>query len=144
MTVIDLRRPEAFGGAHIPGALNIGAGQNLSLWAGWLIPPDQRLLLVDDKGETEKQSVLSLASDWTGLKDLFTRACPPGSTQAWSLGGPSSSPPKAEAAHVTGPSQCGYVVRRHFDGIMFALLTFILLFLVAAGLAIYFYMHLHQ
>lgn len=30
-TVIDLRRPEAFGGAHIIGALNIGAGQNLSL-----------------------------------------------------------------------------------------------------------------
>ncbi len=51
---------------------------------------------------------------------------------------------KAEAAHVTDPSQCGYVVRRHFDGIMFALLTFILLFLIAAGLAFYFYMHLHR
>ncbi|MEO6803991.1 MAG: MBL fold metallo-hydrolase, partial [Granulicella sp.] len=35
VTVIDLRRPEAFGGAHIAGAINIGAGQNLSLWAGW-------------------------------------------------------------------------------------------------------------
>ena len=51
---------------------------------------------------------------------------------------------KAEAAHVTDPSQCGYVVRRHFDGIMFALLTFILLFLAAAGLAFYFYTHLHR
>ena len=58
--VIDLRRPEAFGGAHIPGALNIGAGQNLSLWAGWLIAPEQRLLLVDDKGENE-EAVRSLA-----------------------------------------------------------------------------------
>ena len=54
VTVVDLRRPEAFGGAHIPGALNLGAGQNLSLWAGWLLAPDQRLLLVNDKGEDEE------------------------------------------------------------------------------------------
>ncbi len=54
VTVIDLRRPEAFGGAHIPGAINIGAGQNLSLWAGWMIAPEQRLLLVDDGGDDEE------------------------------------------------------------------------------------------
>jgi hydroxyacylglutathione hydrolase len=52
--VVDLRRPEAFGGAHIPGALNIGAGQNLSLWAGWIISPDKRLLFVNDKGDDEE------------------------------------------------------------------------------------------
>ena len=51
VTVIDLRRPEAFGGAHIPGAVNIGAGQNLSLWAGWMLTPEMRLLLVNDKGD---------------------------------------------------------------------------------------------
>src|SRR5262249_26450469 len=33
--VLDLRRPEAFGGAHIPGAINIGAGPSLSMWAAW-------------------------------------------------------------------------------------------------------------
>ena len=60
VTVVDLRRPEAFGGAHIAGALNIGAGQNLSLWAGWLIAPEQQLLLVDDKGQTE-EAIRSLA-----------------------------------------------------------------------------------
>ena len=53
VTVIDLRRPEAFGGAHIPGVLNIGAGQNLSLWAGWMLEPDQRFVLVNDKGDDE-------------------------------------------------------------------------------------------
>ncbi|HEY5057094.1 MAG TPA: rhodanese-like domain-containing protein, partial [Acidobacteriaceae bacterium] len=53
VTLIDLRRPEAFGGAHIPGAVNIGAGQNLSLWAGWMLDPNQRLILVDDKGDDE-------------------------------------------------------------------------------------------
>ena len=53
VTVVDLRRPEAFGGAHIPAALNIGAGQNLSLWAGWMLAPEQRLILVNDKGDDE-------------------------------------------------------------------------------------------
>lgn len=46
--VIDLRRPEAFGGAHIPGSFNIGAGQNLSLWAGWVVPADRPILLVGE------------------------------------------------------------------------------------------------
>jgi hydroxyacylglutathione hydrolase len=54
ITVIDLRRPEAFGGAHIPGSINIGAGQNLSLWAGWLIKPEQKLILVNDQGDDEE------------------------------------------------------------------------------------------
>jgi hydroxyacylglutathione hydrolase len=53
VTVLDLRRPEAFGGAHIMGALNIGAGQNLSLWAGWMLDPGQRFVLVNDKGDDE-------------------------------------------------------------------------------------------
>lgn len=53
VTVIDLRRPEAFGGAHIAGSINIGAGQNLSLWAGWMVDPAQRIVIVSDKGDDE-------------------------------------------------------------------------------------------
>jgi hydroxyacylglutathione hydrolase len=48
--VIDLRRPEAFGGAHIPNSLNIGAGQNLSMWAGWVVPYERPILLAGDEG----------------------------------------------------------------------------------------------
>jgi hydroxyacylglutathione hydrolase len=47
---LDLRRAEAFGGTHLPGAINIGAGQNLSLWAGWLLSPDSNFILVNDNG----------------------------------------------------------------------------------------------
>ena len=54
VTVVDLRRPAAFGGAHIPGAVNIGAGQNLSLWAGWVLAPEQKLILVNDEGDDEE------------------------------------------------------------------------------------------
>lgn len=51
---------------------------------------------------------------------------------------------KAEVAHVTDPSQCGVVVRKHFDGIVFALYAFILLFLIATVAALYFYVRLHR
>jgi hydroxyacylglutathione hydrolase len=51
--LLDLRRPESFGGAHIPGAINIGAGQNLSLWAGWLLDPEKRIVLIGDSGDDE-------------------------------------------------------------------------------------------
>ena len=54
VAILDLRRPEAFGGAHLPGAINIGASQNLSLWAGWMIGPDKRLVLVNDQGDDEE------------------------------------------------------------------------------------------
>ncbi len=53
VVVLDLRRPECFGGAHIPGAINIGAGQSLSLWAGWLLNASDRILLVADPGDEE-------------------------------------------------------------------------------------------
>jgi hydroxyacylglutathione hydrolase len=46
--VIDLRRPEAFGGAHIPGSINLGAGPAFGFWAGWVVPYDRPLFLVSD------------------------------------------------------------------------------------------------
>lgn len=63
--LLDLRRPEAFGGAHIPGAINIGAGQNLSLWAGWLLDPAHRIVLVSDTGDDEpsRRSLLRVGLD---------------------------------------------------------------------------------
>jgi hydroxyacylglutathione hydrolase len=51
--LLDLRRPEAFGGAHIRNAINIGAGQNLSQWAGWLLDPHTRIVLISEAGDDE-------------------------------------------------------------------------------------------
>lgn len=53
VVVLDLRRPEAFGGAHIRGSINIGSGQNLSLWAGWLLDSKSRIVLVSEQGDDE-------------------------------------------------------------------------------------------
>ena len=49
--VLDARQPEAFGGAHIPGALNAGLGNSFPTWAGTVLEPDQPVLLVLDSPE---------------------------------------------------------------------------------------------
>ena len=54
VVLVDLRRPEAFGGAHVAKALNIGASQNLSLWSGWLLDPATRIVLINDCGNDEE------------------------------------------------------------------------------------------
>jgi hydroxyacylglutathione hydrolase len=49
--LVDTRSMLAFGGGHIPGALNIGDRPEASAWAGWMLQFDDRLLLVVDKDE---------------------------------------------------------------------------------------------
>jgi hydroxyacylglutathione hydrolase len=66
--VVDLRRPEAFGAGHIPGALNIGAGPSLSTWAAWLVPYDRPILLVGKHGTDPGQARRSLVR--VGLDDV--------------------------------------------------------------------------
>jgi hydroxyacylglutathione hydrolase len=57
--VIDTRSMLAFGGGHVPGAINIGARAELSLWAGWMLDPDRPILLVLED-DAELESVLAL------------------------------------------------------------------------------------
>ncbi|MGP4022140.1 MBL fold metallo-hydrolase [Actinomadura sp. 3N407] len=49
--VLDVRAPEAFGGSHVPGALNVGLGSSFATWAGTVLPEDARVLLVVDRPE---------------------------------------------------------------------------------------------
>lgn len=44
--VVDAREIEAWGGAHIAGSLNIALRKAFPLWAGWLLRPEQRILLI--------------------------------------------------------------------------------------------------
>jgi hydroxyacylglutathione hydrolase len=46
--VLDCRSPEAFGGGHIPRALNVGHTSSFPTWAGTVLPPDQPYVLVLD------------------------------------------------------------------------------------------------
>lgn len=44
--ILDCRSPEAFGGGHIPGALNAGLSSSFPTWAGTLLSPERPYLLV--------------------------------------------------------------------------------------------------
>ncbi|MBU1230930.1 MAG: MBL fold metallo-hydrolase [Proteobacteria bacterium] len=44
--VIDTRDAASFGGAHIPGSLNIGFERQMANWVGMAVPPGSEILLV--------------------------------------------------------------------------------------------------
>lgn len=44
--LLDTRAPEAFAGAHIPGALSVGLDGSFPAWAGTLLPEGARVVLV--------------------------------------------------------------------------------------------------
>ena len=44
--ILDTRSMLAFGGGHIPGALNIGLGSSFPTWVGRMVDPDKTLLLI--------------------------------------------------------------------------------------------------
>jgi hydroxyacylglutathione hydrolase len=47
--VLDARSPEAFAGAHLPGALNVQLSPSFATWAGTVVPEGVRVLLVLDR-----------------------------------------------------------------------------------------------
>ena len=47
--VLDTRAPEAFGGGHVPGALNVGLGSAFATWAGTVLPDHAEVVLVLDR-----------------------------------------------------------------------------------------------
>ncbi|MGH9601199.1 MAG: MBL fold metallo-hydrolase [Terriglobales bacterium] len=81
--VIDLRRPEAFGGAHVPGAFSIGGDQNLAMWAAWMVPYDRPILLVGDEAASYEEARRSLVR--VGLDDI--RGHLRGGMKSWILAG---------------------------------------------------------
>lgn len=58
--LLDTRDMLAFGGGHIPGAINIGDRDELSVWAGDMLDPDHPILLVayDDRQVQELVTLL--------------------------------------------------------------------------------------
>jgi hydroxyacylglutathione hydrolase len=81
--VLDTRSPEAFGGGHVPGALNVGEGASFATWAGTVLDEDAAVVLVLD----------SAADLWTVTWDLLRIGYPlpvgwlAGGMLAWRSGG---------------------------------------------------------
>src|SRR5712691_932626 len=55
--LVDTRTMLAFGGGHIPGALNIGGSPVLSIWAGWMLDPNVPILLVVENDDDLEEIV---------------------------------------------------------------------------------------
>ncbi len=49
--VLDARSPEAFGGAHVAGAVNVGLSSSFATWAGTVLPDGARVLLLLDRSD---------------------------------------------------------------------------------------------
>jgi hydroxyacylglutathione hydrolase len=83
VTTIDTRAMTAFGGGHVPGAINIGARPDLSAWVGELFDLDQRLLLiVDDDEDIERIQRLIVRTGHTEFAGYLA-----GSMKAWETAG---------------------------------------------------------
>jgi hydroxyacylglutathione hydrolase len=59
--VIDTRHHAAFGGAHIPGSLNVALEPSLATWVGWLVDPETPVVLVVEREDDWAEVVTSLA-----------------------------------------------------------------------------------
>ncbi|MFO7952486.1 MAG: MBL fold metallo-hydrolase [Bacillota bacterium] len=54
-SVVDIRTFHSFAAAHIPGSYSLSKHGNLPTFAGWLIPPDNKLILVIDPHDDLKK-----------------------------------------------------------------------------------------
>ncbi len=83
VVVIDTRAMLAFGGGHVQGALNIAGHPELSIWAGWLLDPEQSLLLIlENDSDVEKVVPLFLRTGFTNFEGYLV-----GGMKAWNNAG---------------------------------------------------------
>jgi hydroxyacylglutathione hydrolase len=81
--LVDVRTVLAFGGGHVPGALNIPGSPILSIWAGWMLDPNESILLVlEDDGELEKVLQLFVRTGYTKFGGYLV-----GGMKAWDAAG---------------------------------------------------------
>lgn len=94
LIVLDCRSPEAFAGAHLPGALNVGLSPSFPTWAGTILPADAPFLLVLENVEdlwTVCWHLLrigyALPEGWLagGIQAWRTAAFPLQTSKAWTV-----------------------------------------------------------
>ena len=81
--LVDTRTMLAFGGGHIPGAINIGGSPILSIWAGWMLDPNEPILLVlESEGDLEEIVRLFIRTGYSRFAGYLV-----GGMKAWDAAG---------------------------------------------------------
>lgn len=81
--VLDARSILAFGGGHLPGALNIAPRDEISVWAADMLDPDKKILLVlEHDRELDHILTLLLRTNVTNIVGYLA-----GSMKAWEMDG---------------------------------------------------------
>jgi hydroxyacylglutathione hydrolase len=83
--VIDLRGAGAFADGHVPGAINIRYGSKIGYWAGWVIAPEVRLVLMTAEGGGRQAAEAYRQLLRVGLEHV--EGYIDGGAAAWSAGG---------------------------------------------------------
>lgn len=81
--VIDARDAAAYGGAHIPGSLNIGFSSQLANWVGMSVAPGAKILIVAEN--RERAAALRLELFRIGYDDILGELA--GGMAAWTQSG---------------------------------------------------------
>jgi glyoxylase-like metal-dependent hydrolase (beta-lactamase superfamily II)/rhodanese-related sulfurtransferase len=58
--ILDIRSYESFGGQHVAGSYHIDLGGNFATFAGWVIPPDNDILLVSEGKDQAEEAMTQL------------------------------------------------------------------------------------
>jgi hydroxyacylglutathione hydrolase len=81
--ILDTRNSLAFGGAHVPGSLNIEARGELSVWSGWTIGFDEPVYLVlEDDSDIEQVLALLWRTGHTNVVGYLA-----GGIESWIMDG---------------------------------------------------------
>jgi hydroxyacylglutathione hydrolase len=81
--LVDVRTMLAFGGGHIPGALNIGGSPILSIWAGWMLDAETPILLVvENEDDLDKIVALFIRTGYSKFSGYLV-----GGMKAWDAAG---------------------------------------------------------
>jgi rhodanese-related sulfurtransferase len=97
-TILDSRDYLAFGGAHIPGAWNIDMAGNFQTFSGWMLPPDQPVVLVLESDVKAPEAVTMLRR--VGFDHVVGWL--EGGMHAWSTGGfPTEHVPQISAQELS-------------------------------------------
>ena len=78
-SIIDFRAYHSFAGAHIPNAYSISKDGNPATFAGWVVPPDDKLILVLEKGGNLEEMKTALYN--VGLDNIYGYL--KGSVESW-------------------------------------------------------------